>query len=79
MIQKKMRPACDSTRGGPREGFSVKSNSPKNRLKSALGQTPRYIRWPVKNDDGHVVGHELLRLSPALQAYIGKMAMEGRS
>jgi hypothetical protein len=59
-------------------GFSVKS-SPQSKLKSPVGQTPRYVRWPVKNDDGHVVGHELLKISPELQAYIARMAMGARS
>jgi hypothetical protein len=59
-------------------GFSVKS-SPQSKLKPIISQTPRYVRWPVKNDDGHTIGHELLKISPALQAYIAKIATESRS
>lgn len=55
------------------------ADTPKSRLFKPLGQTPRYIRWPVFNDDRHVVGHELLRVGPDLDRYLRRMAEESRS
>jgi len=43
-----------------------------------LERTPRYLRWPVLNSERRVVGHELLRIGPDLNAYIRKMAEEAR-
>jgi hypothetical protein len=54
------------------------ADTPKNRLSRSLGQTPRYVRWPVFNDDRHVVGHELLRIGPDLDRYIQRMAEESK-
>ena len=44
----------------------------------APDRAPRYVRWAIYNSDRKVVGHELLRIGPDLNAYIRKMAEEAR-
>jgi hypothetical protein len=39
---------------------------------------PRYVRWAIYNSDRKVVGFELLKIGPDLNAYIRKMAEEAR-
>ena len=36
----------------------------------------RYIRWPVYNDDHHLIGFELLKIGPGLDRYLTQLAEE---
>lgn len=50
----------------------------KDRLTPHPGQMPRHIRWPVHNEDGHLIGHELLKIGPGLGNFIRRMVEEAR-
>jgi hypothetical protein len=78
MTLKHIRPGALAGARGPGEMLLGKSSTPKSRLFRSLGQTPRYVRWPIRNDDGHTVGHELLRIGPDLDHYLRRMAEEAK-
>ncbi len=76
MGRKQIRPGAGEIAHGPGVSFSGKSSAPKNMFSRSLGQTVRYVCWPVFNDDRHIVGHELLRIGPDLDRYLRRLAEE---
>jgi hypothetical protein len=78
MAHKRIGPGVSGITRRAGESFSRQSSNPQIRLTASPRQTPRYVRWPVYNDDRHLVGHELLKIGPDLDHFIRRMAEEAK-